>query len=261
MTTNDVVMATSADDACAVDDLRAQHAEIIGRLTGAAEALRAAAGSAGPEFDDAFRAARDFASGSLAGYLAAADESVYGAARGAAATRPLAEANRVAAPGLQQQIRRLADATERPEAIAAADAALALARVRLDVEDEVLLPALAGDASVDLAALAAALPDPLAGAVAAPGAPAAGGHVGCSCGEHDGPEAPELDVRAIPHAIRHATVFGAFDAVPAGGSMVLIAPHDPIPLLHQLAERAGGRLEVSYEERGPEAWRLRLARL
>ena len=124
-----------------------------------------------------------------------------------------------------------------------------------------LLPALAGERTVDLAAIAAGLPDPLGTAPADAQAPAAGGHVGCSCGEHDGPEAPELDVRAIPHAIRHATVFGAFDAVPAGGSMVLIAPHDPIPLLHQLAERAGGRLEVSYEERGPEAWRLRLARL
>ncbi|RAU90559.1 DUF2249 domain-containing protein, partial [Mycolicibacter senuensis] len=54
---------------------------------------------------------------------------------------------------------------------------------------------------------------------------------------------------------------GAFDAVPAGGSMLLVAPHDPIPLLHQLAERSGGRLAVGYEERGPEAWRLRLTRV
>lgn len=50
----------------------------------------------------------------------------------------------------------------------------------------------------------------------------------------------ELDVRAIPHAIRHATVLGAFDAIPSGGSMVLVASHDPQPLLRQLAQRAGG---------------------
>jgi uncharacterized protein (DUF2249 family) len=67
-------------------------------------------------------------------------------------------------------------------------------------------------------------------------------------------------VRAVPHAIRHATVFGAFDAIPAGGSMVLVAPHDPIPLLSQLTARAGGKLDVSYTERGPEAWRLLLTR-
>ncbi|MGB6146174.1 MAG: DUF2249 domain-containing protein, partial [Mycolicibacter algericus] len=97
----------------------------------------------------------------------------------------------------------------------------------------------------------------------APGPAAHGhghGHGGCGCGEED-EEMPELDVREIPHAIRHATVFGAFDAVPAGGSMLLVAPHDPIPLLHQLAERSGGRLAVGYEERGPEAWRLRLTRV
>ncbi len=260
MTTNDVVMATSADDARAVDDLRAQHAEILGRLTGAADALRAAAGSAGPQFDEAFRGAREFLGGGLREYLGAADDGIYAAARTTAATRLLAEAHRVAAPGLQREITRLVDAAERPEAIAAADAATALIRARLDVEDEVLLPALAGEREVDLAGLAAALPDPLSGTAPVTGGQG-GGHVGCACGEHDGPEAPELDVRSIPHAIRHATVFGAFDAVPAGGSMVLIAPHDPIPLLHQLGERAGGRLEVSYEERGPEAWRLRLARI
>ncbi len=260
MTTNDVVMATSADDARAVDGLRVQHAEIIGRLAGVADALRGAAGSAGPEFDQAFLAAREFLGGGLSGYIDAADASVYPAARSAAATRLLAEAHRVCAPGIHDQIRRLVDATERPEAIAAADSAAALVRARLTVEDEVLLPALAGERDVDLAALAERLPDPFAGSTP-PAAGGAGGHVGCACGEHDEPEAPELDVREIPHAIRHATVFGAFDAVPAGGSMVLIAPHDPVPLLHQLSERAQGRLKVSYEERGPEAWRLRLARI
>src|SRR5699024_10512941 len=87
------------------------------------------------------------------------------------------------------------------------------------------------------------------------------GQGGCGhCGEED-EDLPELDVREIPHAIRHATVFGAFDAVPVGGSMILVAPHDPIPLLHQLAERCGGRIAVGYEERGPGAWRLRLTRV
>lgn len=48
---------------------------------------------------------------------------------------------------------------------------------------------------------------------------------GCGCAHEDG--APELDVRAIPHAIRHATVFGALGAIKPGQSMVLVAPHDP----------------------------------
>ncbi len=79
----------------------------------------------------------------------------------------------------------------------------------------------------------------------------------CGCGEVAG-EAPELDVRAIPHAIRHATVFGAWSAIPRGGSLVIVAPHDPKPLLAQLAER--GPLTVAYLDEGPDAWRLKLTR-
>ncbi|NUO90726.1 MAG: DUF2249 domain-containing protein [Dermatophilaceae bacterium] len=82
---------------------------------------------------------------------------------------------------------------------------------------------------------------------------------GCGCGCSDSGE-PELDVRAIPHALRHATVFGALGAVTAGSSMRLVAPHDPKPLLAQIAEREEGAIEVTYLERGPEAWTLRLTR-
>jgi uncharacterized protein (DUF2249 family) len=80
---------------------------------------------------------------------------------------------------------------------------------------------------------------------------------GCGCTDEG---VPELDVRTIPHAIRHATVFGALGAIPAGGSMVLVAHHDPKPLLAQIAEREAGAIEVAYLDEGPEAWRLRLTR-
>lgn len=82
----------------------------------------------------------------------------------------------------------------------------------------------------------------------------------CGCGEHDGPELPELDARAVPHAIRHATIFGALDAVRPGGGLVLVAPHDPLPLLKQLERRNPGTFAVDYLERGPQAWRLRFQR-
>ncbi len=82
---------------------------------------------------------------------------------------------------------------------------------------------------------------------------------GCGCGEHDG-EAPEFDVRQVPHRLRHGAVFGALSAVGPGQAMVLIAPHDPKPLLAQIAEREAGAISVTYLQRGPEAWRLRLQR-
>jgi len=82
---------------------------------------------------------------------------------------------------------------------------------------------------------------------------------GCACGCSD-EGVPELDVRSVPHAIRHATVFGALGAIAAGQSLDLVAPHDPIPLLGQIADREQGRIGVEYLQRGPDAWRLRLTR-
>lgn len=82
----------------------------------------------------------------------------------------------------------------------------------------------------------------------------------CGCGCSDEAGAPELDVRAIPHAIRHATVFGALSAIKPGGAMILVAPHNPLPLLAQIAEREGGTISVDYLDEGPEAWRLKLTR-
>ena len=81
----------------------------------------------------------------------------------------------------------------------------------------------------------------------------------CGCGGAEEANEPELDVRDVPHAIRHATVFGALDAVPAGTAMVLVAHHDPLPLLAQIEQRNPGVFAVEYLERGPEAWRLRLS--
>ncbi len=81
---------------------------------------------------------------------------------------------------------------------------------------------------------------------------------GCGCGEaHE--HLPELDVRVIPHAIRHGAVFGAMDQIGEGGSIVLVAHHDPVPLLNQLRNRYAS-FGVVYLTEGPEEWRLTLSR-
>jgi uncharacterized protein (DUF2249 family) len=48
--------------------------------------------------------------------------------------------------------------------------------------------------------------------------------------------------------------------VRAGGGLVLLAPHDPLPLLGQIGERWPGEFHVAYLETGPETWRLELTR-
>ncbi|MEI2732237.1 MAG: DUF2249 domain-containing protein [Dermatophilaceae bacterium] len=82
---------------------------------------------------------------------------------------------------------------------------------------------------------------------------------GCTCGHEDHAD-PELDARTIPHAIRHGAILGALAQVRPGAAMVLVAPHNPLPLLAQITEREGDAVSVSYLQEGPEAWRLRLAR-
>lgn len=87
------------------------------------------------------------------------------------------------------------------------------------------------------------------------GAPAPDG--GCGCGGHDD-STPVLDVRTIPHAIRHAAVFGAFDAIAPGSSLVVVAPHAPLPMLGQLQERAA--IDVEFLVEGPTEWHVKITR-
>lgn len=84
-------------------------------------------------------------------------------------------------------------------------------------------------------------------------------HVGCACG-HAGEEEVVLDTRQIPHAIRHATIFGALGAIAPGFSLDLLANHDPVPLINQLEERRPDDFDIAYVESGPEVWRLRFTR-
>lgn len=84
------------------------------------------------------------------------------------------------------------------------------------------------------------------------------GHA-CGCGEHDA-DLPELNASEIPHAIRHGSVIGAFSQVRPGSAMVLVAPHNPVPLLNQLQGLEGDNLEVTYLDEGPGDWRIKLGR-
>ncbi len=80
---------------------------------------------------------------------------------------------------------------------------------------------------------------------------------GCACGNTD-VSTPVLNVLDIPHQIRHATIHGGFNAIQPGSSLILIAPHAPLPLLNELAARFP--IEVEYLEEGPEEWHVKITR-
>lgn len=86
-------------------------------------------------------------------------------------------------------------------------------------------------------------------------------HSGCTCSDVDGHATPVLDARAIPHDIRHAAIFGALDSLASGSALVLVAPHDPQPLLAQARSRYPEGIKVEYLQQGPEAWHIRLQRV
>ncbi|WP_316670021.1 DUF2249 domain-containing protein [uncultured Propionibacterium sp.] len=81
----------------------------------------------------------------------------------------------------------------------------------------------------------------------------------CGCDGHAVSE-PELDATQIPHEIRHAAILGALQGIGPGGSMILVAPHDPLPLLAQVDSAWPGAFAREYVQEGPDAWKIRFTR-
>lgn len=52
-----------------------------------------------------------------------------------------------------------------------------------------------------------------------------------------GHDIPTLNASEIPHAVRHGAIHGALGTLNVGESMILIAPHDPLPLLKEVDQR------------------------
>ena len=71
---------------------------------------------------------------------------------------------------------------------------------------------------------------------------------------------PSLDVREEPPSRRHTLIFDRFDALPDGGSFVLVNDHDPKPLFYQLQAERADTFTWEALEQGPEVWRVRIGR-
>ena len=257
----DIVVASTEADLDAVEAIRQHHAAMAGALGSKVTALQQAA-SRGEDAEAERDAVVAWARHELLPHAAAEETTIYAAAAERAEARLLVEALVADHRVITELVDRVAEA---PDAVTAAGAAFSLEQLflaHMAKENDQVLPFLAADPSVSLASLLQGMHHELGHEEshedAAASEPGCGGS--CSCGEEDGAGDVELDARTVPHAIRHATIFGALDSLGAGTALVLVAPHDPVPLLAQLEQRSPGAFEVSYLERGPEAWRLRLRR-
>lgn len=256
---SNLAFASSPADADAVASVVEHHAQLAGGLEVRVTAMLSAVAGARGAFDAARRDALSFCRDELVPHAAAEERALYPTAADDERGRLLVDGMLMEHRALVSLVDELA-ADDLVRAAASAYALLVMFKVHLSKENDLLLALLAADPDVSLADVVERMHEP--GVRHDPEAVSSGTgevHASCSCGDANR-GVPELDVRAVPHAIRHATVFGAFDAIPSGGSLLLVAPHDPLPLLRQLSDRAGGSVAVEYEQRGPDAWRLVLTR-
>jgi uncharacterized protein (DUF2249 family) len=267
-----VVIASNEADARAAEAVEQHHAQMAGTLAVRVEALLGAAAAGDQERAGTARAElASWCERELVPHALAEEKTMYPAAQAKPEGRLLVEGMLAEHTAIVGLVKEVADAPDLVRAAAAAMALQVMFDRHLAKENELVLPLLVAAPDVSVAELLGGMHELLGGEEAghehghdrgqAASEPA--GHVEghtCNCGEKDAAGYPELDARAVPHAIRHATIFGALDAVRPGGGMILVAPHDPLPLLSQIEQRAPGAFEVSYVERGPEAWRLAFVR-
>ena len=259
---NDLVLAHTQADARAAERVVAHHAGMAGHAADLVGALTA--GTVGEEARRARDKLADWARTELLPHAEAEERTLYTAAAELPPLRLLVRAMVAEHRAVAELVDALEQAATPAGAAAAAGGLRAVLDVHLQKENELLLPALVESSEVSVGAMLEGMHEILGGGEPVPASEVTeagdcGGHA-CACGEAPTAGLPELDVRNVPHEIRHATVLGALDSVAPGGGLVLVAPHDPLPLLAQIEQRAPGRIETSYLQRGPEAWRLQLLR-
>jgi uncharacterized protein (DUF2249 family) len=70
----------------------------------------------------------------------------------------------------------------------------------------------------------------------------------------------QLDVRHLPPAQRHETIFAAYHGLAPETGYVLVNDHDPKPLRYQFEAEHPGEFTWDTIESGPEVWRVRIGR-
>ena len=172
--------------------------------------------------------------------LNATDRALYSLAENDEATRLLVEALRCHHRAIADHVAALDRAENQDAETAAAQAIVAVLQACVAVEHEVLLPALSELPRIDWPNVVENM------ALLSEG------------GAQEVPDA--LDVREIPHARRHPTVFAVYARLGHGESFVLVNDHDPKPLRDQLQAAFPAELSWDYLESGPDLWRVSITR-
>lgn len=69
-----------------------------------------------------------------------------------------------------------------------------------------------------------------------------------------------LVVYELPPHLKHPTVFGRFDELKPGETLLIHNDHDPKPLFYQLQATKGDIFDWEYLEQGPDLWRIKITK-
>jgi uncharacterized protein (DUF2249 family) len=65
-----------------------------------------------------------------------------------------------------------------------------------------------------------------------------------------------VDVRVMPPAQRHSTIFNKYNNLKPGTAFELVNDHDPKPLYYQFDAEHKNEFTWKYVEEGPAVWRV-----
>lgn len=77
---------------------------------------------------------------------------------------------------------------------------------------------------------------------------------------HKASEVPTLNASEIPHAVRHGAIHGALGTLNVGEAMILIAPHNPVPLLKEIEAREES-FALEYLKEQPQDFHIKFTRV
>ena len=71
----------------------------------------------------------------------------------------------------------------------------------------------------------------------------------------------QLDVRQLGFPERPTAIFGTWEKLPVGQTLILINDHDPLPLQNFLRSGYNGKFTWEYQKQGPEEWVVAITKI
>lgn len=216
------------------------------------------AAAAGLPHEPAAKALANYVAGEVIPHAEAEEATIYRSAAERPELAPLVRAMTNEHGRIRRALTALVAARDGVAAYGQAQALLALFEAHAAKEDDHLVAALAEDESFDLsaahAALAARTRELAEGRGEDDPAPAE------DKAEAEGDREVELDVRELPHARRHDTIFALLGRLRSGDALVIVNDHDPLPLRYQMQALWPDAFDWEYREAGPRVWRVAIRR-